>query len=134
MKLQHIRSRKACDIIMRKGSAWKGKTMIVKWLPGVPRKNQLMMKPGIYLGTFASAKLHASAVKRNRMRRRCREAFRLAFQKHQDFPSAQLLVTPKIASLESSFELIEADVQTFLSDAHSWLTKRNDPTASSTSR
>lgn len=107
---------------------------MMKWLPGVPRKNNLVMKPGIYMGTFASAKLHSSAVKRNRMRRRCREAFRLALQNHDDFPSAQLLLTPKIASLESSFELIEADVQTFLSAFKTWPTQRNDPPASSTSR
>ncbi len=134
MKLLHIRSRKVCDIIMRKGQSWKGKTMMIKWLSGVPKKDHVTVKPGIYVGTYASTKLHASAVKRNKMRRRCREAFRIAAQKEDNLPDAQLLVTPKIASLDSSFELIEADVQTFLSALKQWPTQRNDPTASSTSR
>lgn len=35
---------------------------------------------GLYIGVLTSAKLHKSAVKRNRMRRRCREAMRIVMQ------------------------------------------------------
>ncbi len=105
--------------------------MMIRWLPGAPRKAGPSPKEGLYLGTFASTKLDKSAVKRNRMRRRCREAFRLFLKNHEDFPTAQLLVSPRIASLDSSFELIEKDVQTFLS-ALSWpKPKKADPTDSS---
>ncbi len=105
---------------MRKGNVWKGKMLTVRWLPGVPRKAGLKPQRGLYFGTYASTKLHKSAVKRNRMRRRCREAFRLAVQKNDGLAAAQLLVSPRIASLDSPFELITADVHTFLSALPTW--------------
>ncbi len=134
MKLLHIRSRKACDYIMRKGNVWKGKTMMIRWLPGLPRKDHVVQPEGVYVGTYASAKIDPSAVKRNRMRRRCREAFRLAVKNNDNLPSVQLLVSPKIASLESPFELVQGDVQTFLSALHTWPHPKKVPPASSTTR
>jgi RNase P protein component len=99
---------------------WKGKTMMVRWLPGVPRKAGLVEQHGFYFGTYASTKLHKSAVKRNYMRRRVREAFRTFVKNDHNLPTAQLLVTPKIASLDAPFELIQSDVQTFLSVLPKW--------------
>lgn len=131
MKLLHIRSRHACDYIMKKGMSWKGKTMMIRWLPGLPKKDHVVQPQGLYVGTYASAKLDKSAVKRNRMRRRCREAFRLAAQKQDFLPTAQLLVSPRIASLDSPFELIETDVQTFLS-ALPWPNPKKVPDSSIT--
>lgn len=134
MKLLHIRSRKACDIIMRKGQVWKGKTMIVRWLPGAPRKEGAPELKGLYLGTYASGKLDKSAVKRNRMRRRCREAFRRLVKNQDDLVTAQLLVTPKIGTLVTPFEQIESDVRTFLSATNTWQNPKRNLPASSTSR
>ncbi|HVW66422.1 MAG TPA: ribonuclease P protein component [Candidatus Peribacteraceae bacterium] len=131
MKLSHLRGRKINDYLMRKGTVWKGKTMMIRWLRGAPRLRQgsggqarrLNVDPAkraLYVGTVASTKLHKSAVKRNRMRRRCREALRTLVQNRTDIPTTQLLISPRIASLDSPFELIEADIQTFLSALTSW--------------
>ncbi len=116
MKLHRLRGRKTAELLLRKGMVWKGRTMVVRWLPGVPRlKGQPPLPPGLYLGTFASAKLHKSAVKRNRMRRRVREALRVQVKDRDTFPSAQLLISPRIASLEAPSADIHADVRSFLS-------------------
>lgn len=132
MKLLHIYSRKACDVIMRKGKKWQGKTMMIRWLPGKPRKAGVVQPDGVYLGTYASAKLHKAAVKRNRMRRRCREAFRLEVKDRQDFPTVQLLVSPRIASLESPFEMVQSDVRAFFSALPPWPTPKNVHDSSTT--
>ena len=133
MKLLSFRSRKACDFLMRKGNQWKGKTMNVRWMMGLPKKKGVAMKQGIYMGTYASTKLHKSAVKRNRMRRRCREAFRLSVKNQDDLSTMQLLVSPRIASLESPFEEVLADVQMFLSVLPKWpKTPVHNPSSSTT--
>src|SRR5687768_8847778 len=81
MKLSRLSGRKTADQLLRKGTVWKGKHFMVRWARGVPRNRGLSpQKPAVYIGTFASAKLSKKAVERNRMRRRCREAFRLALQ------------------------------------------------------
>lgn len=121
MKLAHLRGRKINEYLTRKGTVWKGKTMTIRWLPGAPRSpNVDTAKRVLYVGTVASTKLHKSAVKRNRMRRRCREALRTIVQNRTDLPTTQLLMSPRIASLDSPFELIVADVQTFLSALTPW--------------
>ena len=84
MLLLRLRGRKICDKVIAKGNVWKGKHMMVRWLPGAP----FLERNGsgdatalrLYMGTLASTRLHKSAVKRNRMRRRCKEAFRLALK------------------------------------------------------
>lgn len=79
MKLEHLRGRKICDRVIRKGKMWRGKTMIIRWMPGAPFHPAAdKSKCALYVGTLASTKLDKSAVKRNRMRRRCREALRIA--------------------------------------------------------
>ena len=134
MKLERLHGRKINDYLMRKGMMWKGKTMNIRWLSGSPKSpNVDRAAKAIYLGTFASTSLHKSAVKRNRMRRRCREAMRLFLQKATDLPTAQLLLSPRIASLDAPFPLIEADIAQFFSNVRSWPQPKAPPHASSTS-
>jgi len=115
MKISRLSGRKTCDFVLRRGRVWKGKTMNIHWLPGSPKKQGLDPRsPALYVGTFGSSRLSKSAVKRNRMRRRCREALRISLQE-QTLPCvAQLLISPRFASLESPFELLLADVRAFL--------------------
>lgn len=74
MELHRLSGRKRCDRVRTRGTLWKGKHFFVRWIPGAPAKDD---PAGIYVGLVASTKLHKSAVKRNRMRRRCREALRI---------------------------------------------------------
>ena len=116
MQLRRLSGRKTNDFLLRKGRLWKGKTMLIRWLPSAPRRPDIDPNAKeLYLGTFASAKLHKSAVKRNRMRRRIREAWRIYVKELDHLPTAQLLVSPRIASLEAPFEDIQSDVRAFLS-------------------
>ena len=114
MNLSRLSGRKVCDHVMRKGKVWKGKMMVAHLLPGAPR-NATSSKPAIYFGSFASARLSKSAVERNRMRRRCREALRLELQPLTCSGSIQLLLTPRSASLKAQFEDILADAHSLLS-------------------
>ena len=114
MKLSRLRGRKVCDRVMRNGTVWKGKTMLIRWLPGTPRTLPRDAQ-GIFVGTFASSKLHKSAVKRNRMRRRCREALRTIVRERNKLPAVQLLLSPRSPSLTCDFHDIAQDVHAFLS-------------------
>lgn len=91
--------------------------MVIRWMPGTPSSlgRPTRLPPGIYLGTFASAALDPSAVRRNRMRRRCREALRIVIQALPTKPSVQLLVSPRSASLDAPFDTIRADAEAFFS-------------------
>lgn len=91
--------------------------MIVRWMPGVPTSlgRPKPLAQGIYLGTYASTALDPSAVRRNRMRRRCREALRLTIENLPERPSAQLLVSPARASLDAPFEALLRDADAFFS-------------------
>lgn len=116
MKLSRIRGRKANDYLRRRGSVWKGKTMTVRFLPHAPKHPDIdPEKMAVYVGTAASVKLDKSAVKRNRMRRRCREAFRKTVKQHEKLPTVQLLISPKSASLNCDFNDIVSDAEAFLS-------------------
>lgn len=116
MKLERLHGRKTCDFVLRKGRVWKGKTMMIRWILGAPRRPGIdPAKIALYAGTFASTKLHKSAVQRNRMRRRVREALRMIVKETGDLPTAQLLVSPRFASLEAPFEDIRSDIRDFLS-------------------
>ncbi|MDO8649589.1 MAG: ribonuclease P protein component [Candidatus Peregrinibacteria bacterium] len=131
MKLQRLRGRKICDRVIRTGRLWKGKVLMVRWLPGAPRHPSATAAPAVYAGALASAKLDKSAVKRNRMRRRCREALRTVLQGFQTLPSVQLLIVPRSSSLQCNFSDIRADIQSFLSSLRAWQPPRNDRTSSS---
>ena len=113
MKLSRLGGRKVCDRVMRNGKVWRGKTMTVKWLPGPPRTLPQETK-GFFIGTYASTKLHKSAVKRNRMRRRCREAMRITVRERDNLPTVQLLLSPRSPSLTCDYSDIISDVQDFL--------------------
>jgi len=116
MIAKRLSGRKVNDFVLRKGKVWKGKTMTIRWVPGHPRRPDAdRTKDALYLGTFASASLDKSAVRRNRMRRRCREAIRLELKEREKVPAVQLLVCPRAASLDASFEVIRKDISEFLS-------------------
>lgn len=85
----------------------------------------------LYVGTLASAKLDKSAVNRNRMRRRCREALRTTLLRWQgEVPSAQLLLSPRSSSLSVPFGALEADVERFLTFLATCPTKNSPARAS----
>lgn len=120
MNLLRLRGRKVCDRLIRDGNVWKGRHVVIRWLPGHPRHPAAKRDhEGIYAGTLASTKLDKSAVKRNRMRRRCSEALRLTLK---DLPSIsqtlQLLVAPRSSSLDAPFAALQQDFITFLSRFH----------------
>lgn len=115
MKLYRLRGRKNNEQVLKNGNVWKGKTMICRFQSGHPRNlPSVPATQHFYLGTYASAHLDPSAVRRNRMRRRCREAFRLTLKDMAQLPTVQVLMTPKIASLRCDFDDISADVAAFL--------------------
>lgn len=90
--------------------------MLVRWLPGHPRHpGALCDSEAIYAGTLASSKLDPSAVKRNRMRRRTREALRTGLLHEETLPTTQLLIAPRSSSLSAPFEEIRKDIELFLS-------------------
>lgn len=136
MKLQHLRGRKICERVIRKGKLWRGKTMVIRWMPGAPFHPAAdPTKPALYVGTLASTKLDKSAVKRNRMRRRCREALRTEVKSMTETPAAQLLLCPLSASLMAPFADIQDDIRRFLSQLPAWQTPpRNVQPDSSISR
>ena len=116
MKLSRLKGRKVNDYLRRRGNVWKGKTFNAKYLTGHPKNRSIDPdKHAVYIGTAASVKLHKSAVKRNRMRRRCREAFRKTIKEYEKLPTMQLLISPKATSLDCDFSDIESDVEAFLS-------------------
>lgn len=118
MHLSRLSGRKACDYVLRRGRTWKGKTFNVNWLPGPPKLHA--GKAGLYVGTFASTRLDKSAVKRNRMRRRVREALRIIAKDSGGIPTAQLLISPRSASLNAPFEEIVREMRTFLALLPPW--------------
>lgn len=117
MKLLRLSGRKVCERVKTKGNVWKGKHFNVRWLPGPPRNVSPAVSPAIYVGLITSAKLHKSAVKRNRMRRRCREALRITVASINTSlkTSYQLLLLPRSSSLSADFREILADARNFLS-------------------
>ena len=138
MQLLHLRGRKTCDFVLRKGTLWRGRTMNIRWLPGMPQN----MRPrpgersprGLFIGTFASLSLSKRAVDRNRMRRRCREALRIVIREETEFPSVQLLLSPRSSSLSCDFQDIIHDVRSFLSSLRACLNNPANGAPSSSSR
>ncbi|MDD5469891.1 MAG: ribonuclease P protein component [Candidatus Peribacteraceae bacterium] len=116
MKLSRLHGRKVNDYVLRKGNVWKGKNIVIRWLRGAPKHpNVDPAAMALYVGTAASAKMEKSAVKRNRMRRRCREALRITVREVEKLPTLQLLIAPRSSSLDCAFADILQDVQKFLS-------------------
>lgn len=126
MRLLRLRGRKTTLRVQKDGNLWKGRHMLVRWLSGAPRHPSTdPARRGIYIGTLASSRLHKSAVKRNRMRRRCREAWRTALQAYDERLVAkpglgpiQLLVLPRSSSLRAPFADLQREVRAFLSSIH----------------
>lgn len=117
MKLLRLSGRKRCDFLRRKGNVFRGQTMTIRWLPSAPKHPNVDPSiEAIYVGTFAGTKLHKHAVKRNRMRRRCREALRIRMRELDSFPVTQLLLSPKIKSLDCEYAEILADIDAFLEE------------------
>jgi ribonuclease P protein component len=115
MQLSRLRGRKVNDVVQRKGNVWRGKHMTIRWLPGAPRRPDVdPVTMALYVGTAASAKLDKSAVKRNRMRRRCREALRVSVLARSNLTTVQLLLSPRSSSLDCAFEELLADCELFL--------------------
>ena len=116
MKLSRLSGRKVNEHVMKKGEKWNGKTINIRFLSGAPKgPNYNPAENALYVGTFAPLKLHKSAVKRNRMRRRCREALRRTVRDIKKIPTMQLLISPRSSSLECDFADIESDVCEFIS-------------------
>ncbi len=126
MKLSRLRGRKICEQLLRKGNLWKGKHLWIRWSPSVPRHPAAdPTKPGIYVGTVASVKLDTSAVRRNRMRRRTREALRTAILDLTEPIVAQLLILPRSSSLTCAFPELAEDIRAFLIVLRSWQRQKN---------
>ncbi len=123
MHLSRLSGRKVCERVKTKGMLWKGKHMQARILFGLPRNLPENTPPSLLVGILTSVRLDKSAVKRNRMRRRCREALRIMLQsKVQTLipnphpqSSAQLLILPRSSSLSSPFGEILADAKLLLS-------------------
>lgn len=116
MKLLRLRGRKNCDRLQRTGTLWKGKNFFVRFAYGHlrhPAANP--SRKALYVGLVTSTKLSKSAVERNRMRRRCREAIRVFAKGLQECPTAQLLILPRSSSLKAPFSDLQHDVRTFFS-------------------
>jgi ribonuclease P protein component len=115
MRLQRLAGRKVCERVKARGFLWKGKHVHVRSMTNVPKSMFTALKPGLYVGVVTSAKLHKSAVKRNRMRRRAREALRLVCQE-RDAPTApiRLLLFPRSSSLSAPFDELQEDARRFL--------------------
>ena len=115
MLLKRLSGRKVCERVKTKGSLWKGRHLYARIIKGAPRLIPLTAAPAIYVGTLTSAKLDKSAVKRNRMRRRCREALRVTLQQYVgNFTSNQLLLLPRSSSLSADFNEILVDVSNLI--------------------
>lgn len=115
MKLRSLSGRKVCERVKTKGLLWKGKHVQARILVGAPRTAVANVTPGLYVGTLTSAKLDKSAVRRNRMRRRCKEALRVSIQevvaKTSFKTSFQLILLPRSSSLAAPFGELLADLQ-----------------------
>lgn len=105
--------------VQQKGMLWKGKHLQARYIYGYPRHPAAKTdRPGVFLGTLGSTKLSKLAVERNRMRRRSREALRVALQPMKDFPTVQLLILPRSSSLKCPYAEIESDVSALLTFLH----------------
>lgn len=92
--------------------------MQARIIRGLPRNLLENTPPCLLVGVLTSTRLHKSAVKRNRMRRRCREALRVSLKAHSSqftAHSSQLLLLPRSSSLSQPFGEILADAKALIS-------------------
>ena len=115
MQLFRLSGRKVCERVKSKGMVWKGKHFHVRFVRGHSRTMPSDCVSGFYVGVVTSTRLDKSAVKRNRMRRRCREALRLVVQDKSQLPCVQLLLLPRSSSLSAAFGELLADAERFVS-------------------
>ncbi len=121
MHLSRLSGRKVCERVKTKGILWKGRHMQARVLFGLPRNLSENTPPCLLVGVLTSTRLDKSAVKRNRMRRRCKESLRLTLKSltpvptPRPYPSAQLLILPRSSSLSAPFGEILADAALLLS-------------------
>ena len=119
MKLERLRGRKIVSRVQQKGILWKGKHLQARYIYGHPRHPAVRTdRPGVFVGTLGSTKLSKSAVERNRMRRRTREALRTSLKAMPDFPTVQLLILPRSSSLSCPFAEIQTDISALLTFLH----------------
>ena len=114
--LARLRGRKIVDRVRRRGRKWRGKHMTIVHLYGGPPERESRKSYQLFAGTLVSSHLEKSAVKRNRMRRRCREALRIVLRATSDKRQAneQLLILPHSSSLTCAFTELTDDVTRFL--------------------
>jgi ribonuclease P protein component len=113
MNIQRLSGRKQVLWLRRKGRVFKTKTMVLTYVVSAPLLKE-PTEPTWYIGTAASVKLNKLAVKRNRMRRRCREAVRTSLIDRHNLPTLQLLIAPRSASLDAPYAQIKEDVEQFI--------------------
>jgi len=113
MNIQRLSGRKQVGWLRRKGKVFKGKTMMFIHHLSPPLLSDSAVETW-FIGTAASAKLSKLAVKRNRMRRRCREAVRTTIIEQQHLPTLQLLIIPRSASLDAPYVQLQEDVEQFI--------------------
>lgn len=130
MRLLHLRGRKNCDRVLRQGQRWNGKVLAAVWICGAPRTGATTLA-GIYVGTVIAASVDKSAVRRNTMRRRCREALRAECDAWNgpELPIAQLLLRPRSASLDTPFGDLRQEARRLLT-ALSAACRKSPPHAS----
>ena len=119
--LRRLSGRKIVDRVRRRGQTWKGKHMKIIYMKHEIRNsksetNTKSEMAKLFVGTLASTHLDKSAVKRNRMRRRCREALRIVLtaDRWPLIADVQLLISPRSSSLTCAFSELEVDARTFL--------------------
>ncbi len=121
MNLSRLSGRKVCERVKTKGMLWKGKHFFSRILHGAPINAPQSSSGRIFVGLLTSTKLDKSAVKRNRMRRRCREALRIRLKENSTFYilhstlSFQLLLLPRSSSLSAPFGELLSDAERLLS-------------------
>ncbi len=115
MRLSRLSGRKVCERVKTKGMLWKGKHVQARFMRGLPRTLPVTTPPAVFVGVVTSAKLDKSAVRRNRMRRRCREALRLAVSESPKEVVVQLILLPRSSSLTAPFDELLQDARRLLS-------------------
>lgn len=114
MQLVRLNGRSANNRVLRKGQLWRGTYCTIRYLPGVPfNQSAELPEDTVFIGSYAPVALHKHAVKRNRMRRRCKEALLYTLKLHKKMPTVQLLLAPKLSSLEADYDLIKTDMNRF---------------------